>query len=479
MSSGIFPTWLKFSQVVPIIKKSDKDKLTNYRPISLLTSFSKIFEKVIYKRLDNHMLFNNILAKEQYGFRNNTSTEKAMYQLTNNILKALDNKYLVGGIFCNLTEALDCVDHGILLDKLEYYSIKGSANNLMKSYLKDRHQRVVIRNKYSSTHYSRWNKITREVPQGSVLGPLLFLTYINDLPATINHISAPTLFADDTNIICIHQDLKLCNKTIEETFLKINKWFQSNSPILNHNKTKLIQFSTKINLENSTCIDDEHNNMGNTQSTSFLGLILDKTLSWQLHIETICAKLKSACYILRSLNPFLSVSNLKTIYFSYIHSNITYSIIFWGNSINSDEVFKLQKRAIRIITNACSRTSCCNLFKELNILPLQSQYILSLAVYVAKNKEDFISNLDVHSINTRHKSSLHPPLLRLTKSQRGVYYAGIKIYNCLPLKIKELSGKIKLFKKSLKKFLLHGSFYTMEEYLDWTSLTDLNNLYYN
>jgi hypothetical protein len=102
MTSGIFPTWLKFSQVFPIFKKGNKDKLTNYRPISLLTSFSKTFEKVIYKRLDIHTISNNILAQEQYGFRNNTSTKKAIYQLTSNILKALDNKYLVGGIFCDL-----------------------------------------------------------------------------------------------------------------------------------------------------------------------------------------------------------------------------------------------------------------------------------------------------------------------------------------------------------------------------------------
>jgi hypothetical protein len=174
MSSGIFPTWLKLSQVAPIFKKGDKDKLTNYRPISLLTSFSKIFEKVIYKRLDDHMTSNKILAKEQYGFRNNTTTEKAIYQLSNNILKALDNKYLVGGIFCDLTKAFDCVDHDILLGKLKFYGIKGSANNLIKSYLKDRYQRVVIRNKSSNTYYSGWNKVTRGVPLGSVLGPLFF-----------------------------------------------------------------------------------------------------------------------------------------------------------------------------------------------------------------------------------------------------------------------------------------------------------------
>jgi len=310
-----------------------------------------------------------------------------------------------------------------------------------------------------------------------VLGPLFFLIYINDLPGTINQISSPTLFADDTNIICIHHDLNLFNVTIEEIFLKINKWFQSSSLVLNFNKTKFIQFSTKINVETSTCIDYEHNHIENSQSTSFLGLVLDKTLSWQPHIDKICAKLNSGCYILRILNPFLSVSNLKTIYFSYIHSIITYGIIFWGNSTGSNEVFKLQKKGIRIITNTHSRTSCRDLFKELNILPLQSQYILSLAVHVAKNIDVFTINSDIHSINTQHKSSLYPPLLRLTKSQKGVYYTGITVYNCLPLKIKELSGKIKHFKRLLKKFLLHGSFYTLEEYLDCTSRNDLNTWY--
>ena len=143
---GIFPTRLKFSQIIPILKKGKKSEISNYRPISLLTSFSKIFEKIIFNRLHNHVNTNNILAQEQYGFRTNSSTEIASYNIINNILGALNNKFTVGGIFRDLTKAFDCVNHTILRSKLEFYGITGSAYNLLKSYLNDRYQTVLIKN---------------------------------------------------------------------------------------------------------------------------------------------------------------------------------------------------------------------------------------------------------------------------------------------------------------------------------------------
>ena len=171
------------------------------------------------------MISNNISAIEQYGFRNNTSSENAIYQLTNNILKALDNKCLVGGIFCDLTKTFDCVEHDILLDKLQFCGIKGSANNLVKSYLKDRYQTVVIKNKSSIACYSGRNKVKRGVPHGSVLSLLFFLIYINDLPGMMNQISLPTLFADDTNIIFLHHNLNSFKEKCERILMNISTWF--------------------------------------------------------------------------------------------------------------------------------------------------------------------------------------------------------------------------------------------------------------
>jgi len=174
--SGLFPTRLKYSQIIPIFKKGNKSEMSNYRPISLLTSFSKIFE-VTYYRIQKHITVNNILADEQYGFRNNSSTESASFNLINNILDALNNNKLVGGIFCDLTKAFDNVDHNVLLCKLEFYGITGKANNLIKSYLSDRYQRVLIKNNCSNRCFSEWGKIKQGVPQGSILGPLFFLLY--------------------------------------------------------------------------------------------------------------------------------------------------------------------------------------------------------------------------------------------------------------------------------------------------------------
>ena len=182
---------------------------------------------------------------------------------------------------------------------------------LIRSYLVDRSQRVFIKDSYSSIHYSEWNKVKTGVPQGSILGLLFFLFYINDLPGTIKQISLPTLFADDINIICVQRSLEWLKDDYASVLVKVNRWFQDNSLILNLNKTNLVQFATKTIVDIPICIELGQYQLINSQTTNFLGLTLDYTLSWSPHTEWISNKLKSACYIHRILKPTLTLQNLR------------------------------------------------------------------------------------------------------------------------------------------------------------------------
>ena len=225
-----------------------------------------------------------------------------------------------------------------------------------------------------------------------------------------------------------------------------------------------MQFVTK----NSSLIDPNitHGNkkIANICNTKFLGLTLDNTLSWKTHIDTIIPKLSSASFAMRAVKPFLSQDSLRMVYYSYFHSIMTYGLIFWGNSHYSNIIFRLQKRIIRIVVGIRGRDSCREHFKKLKILPLQSQYILSLLLFVINNRDYFMVNSEIHNINTMTKSNLHRPISNLSAYQKGTYYSGIKVFNSLPSQIKDLSHNRNQFKRALKNFLYFHSLYTLDEY---------------
>ena len=466
LNSGVFPSRLKYSIVTPLHRKGDKYNVANYRPISILTSFSKIFEKIIYNRLVTHITSNKILTNSQFGFRKNSLTDKAAYKLIHNILTALNDRKLGGGIFYDLEKAFYCVNHEILLAKMEYYGIRGVMFKLIKSYLEDRYQRVKFDDKYSN-----WDKINIGVPQGSVLGPLFFLIYINDLPAAVP-CSLPTnssviLFADDTSLIVNEPCSINLEKHLNINFRIINKWFNANLLSLNLDKTCYIQFITKNKSLNSINIEHDNKNINQVNVVKFLGITIDNTLSWKQHIDAIIPKLIKACYIIRRLKLYLSNSTLTMVYYAFFHSVMSYGLIFGGNSTDTKRVYKLQKRAIRIIMGAKTNDSCREFFKLLRILPFYAQYIYSLLMFVVSNNHLFMVNADLYLTETRNSHNFHLPSTHLTVFQKGVHYAGIKVFNSLPTSIKSIASDTEVFKKTLKRFLMDNSFYSVDEFINF------------
>jgi len=305
----------------------------------------------------------------------------------------MNNKLLVGGIFCDLEKAFDCVNHDILLFKLKFYGIRDKDLQLYQSYLGKRYCRTAIYNdSENSNKVSNWAKVRHGVPQGSILRPLFFLLYINDLPKIINKTSAPIIFADDTSILFAHSTLIDLNKNICIIFTTLNKWLRANHLSLNFNKTNYVHFTTERNMSVNLKVSFNENFITNSSYTKFLGVTMTNTLPWNNHSDLLMKKLSKACYIIRNAKTYLCASSLKVVYYAFFfHSFMSYGIIFWGNLSHGSIIFRIQKKAIRIMEGCGNRVSCRNLFKKLQILPLTSQCVLFLLMYVVQKKKFFLN----------------------------------------------------------------------------------------
>jgi hypothetical protein len=222
MQDGVVPDDLKVAKIIPIYKSDDKRTISNYRPISVLLTFSKILEKLVYNRLLDFFNKHDILSKNQYGFRKNVSTSMALIDLVDQISKSIEKNEFTVGIFLDLAKAFDTVNHNILLTKLSNYGVRGIAQNWVKNYLTNRYQYVSL-NGINSNNLL----ITCGVPQGSILGPLLFITYINDLN-TVSKLLTFIMFADDTNIFIKDRNFDRLISVLNSELEVITDWFCAN-----------------------------------------------------------------------------------------------------------------------------------------------------------------------------------------------------------------------------------------------------------
>ena len=455
---GIFPSALKKSKIVPLYKNGSRTLLTNYRPISLLPLLSKIFEKIIHYKLVNFLNKYNIINKNQFGFCKGKSTTHALHNMLNPIYEALNNKNIAIAVFLDLSKAFDSINHNILLKKLEHYGIRNKELSFFKSYLSDRFQYVCCNDTCSNLL-----PMSMGVPQGSVLGPLLFIIFINDFFNC--HYLDTTLFADDSTITT-------SAKTAFEAIIKTNvnltlihKWLCCNFLLLNINKSQYIIFSNKNKIYHSP-VKLDNISIQKATCVKVLGVEVDEKLNFSKHVSKTCSKLAYCGFILSQLKSSVPLYILKMIYYAFASPLIEYGISVWGSTfkttiaplqvVQNNLIRSMWYKSIKNNPNLYKNTS--NIYKEFSVLNVESLYKLNVSslIYMVINDlaPDSFKNIipkyrECISYNFR-RNILDRPQYTISISSRSIAWRGPSIFNSIPDDIIKCST-LKKFRQLLKQ----------------------------
>ena len=433
-----------------------------YRPISLIITLSKLLEKIVYERVYQFLNNTDQIYKSQYGFRSRHSCENAVGELISAVLKGSQSNKYTAGVFLDLSKAFDSLQHSILLEKLHHYGIRSVALNWICSYLSNRKMRVkCCVTSTGKTEYSDYQEITYGTPQGSCLGPLIYLIFTNDLAKNLTF-SNSIMFADDTTLYKTHENLRYLKWCMEQDITNLIDWFKENKLTLNLDKTACILFKKNGNKhEIQLEIDDIVINSSTT--TKFLGLWLDSHLNWSTHLNQLFLKIKHNKSLLKLQKRYLTEQARKLVYNTHINSHIQYDI-------NNEQVNKLQRiqsECLQLVTHQKNKS---DLNKKLGILTIIDMIKLENYKfgYKLKNKLLFIKTQEICYIDNNNKSlkkthcysTQHNELPNLPKNTNKAYRSsylcmGPQMFQTLPVET-QLKPSLHSFTSSCKYFLKHN-----------------------
>lgn len=439
---------MKVARITPIYKKGETCDPGNYRPIASLPFISKVYERSMANRLISFFDRFSIISPSQFGFHRHKSTTDAIEHLLEFIYSNLNNKKTTVDILIDLRKAFDTVNHGILLKKLIKLGIRGLPLKWFESYLANRKQFVSVGSKTSTLR-----TIKIGVPQGSIMGPILFLLFMNDLPNCTQN-SMSTLFADDTTLSIADANYDTLVPMVNEEVANVHKWIRENRLTVNIDKTELMLISNKSTNHNNNKVLFDGNYLKFTDCSMFLGLKLDNNLNFSKHIDYIGGKVAKNIWLFSKIRHNLPEKARLNYYYSRIFPYLSQNIIVWGkaSACYLEPLVILQKRMICLITNSEFLEHTDPLFSKLKILKLHDIYIYFISIYMHKCLKNG-EYQPAHHRNTRYQGQAQPVFQRLAQGQQSVPYMGPTTWNTLPSYLKSITNPI-TFKTKLKNYLL-------------------------
>ncbi len=472
LSTGKYPDSLKIAKIIPIFKKGNREEATCYRPISLLSVINKIFERIIYHRLNDHFRNNDLFYEKQYGFRSGRSTMHALSEVVQYIREAGDCKENVCSVFVDLSKAFDTVTHEILTEKLKAYGISSTALSLIKDYLTNRKQCVQL-----GRHCSELVNVNCGVPQGSVLGPLLFIIYVNDIERAITNCGKIITFADDTAILFKHEKLGMLKRNVEKQLKHLRNWFEINKLTLNADKTNYLLTETKaVNREDKVnfAIKIQNQEIQRVNSLRYLGVIVDDQLNWREQIAFVRNKIKANIAMLYKIGSFIDINHRKMLYNAFILPHINYCLPIWGIGYISHyrKLVTAQNTAVRSLVFAKTRgTQLDSLYNKLSLLNFDKLVYYNVAICIWRIKHsqapEYLCRLftpvdSVHHHATRRAvtGAIYTVNVNTCRSLFAISQSWARIWDKINPDIRKLQ-QISNFKTKCKAFLLESNYSTL------------------